>query len=136
MGERTGQCRPNYFCTVTKGAVEACQWCRRPLPPRAATGRPRRFCQPACRQRAYEARRLASSLHLGVGEVVVAKAELDQLHDRLYVLEAALEDVAGDLAGSPPAVAYREAFLHLYEAAAPLRGVVVEGSPSALVVDV
>jgi hypothetical protein len=48
------------------------------------------------------------------------------LHDRLYRLEAAMEDVDADLAGRPSAQAYRQAFEHLYEAAQGVAGVVIE----------
>lgn len=104
----------------------ACAWCRRPLPGAASTGRPRRYCRPACRQRAYEARRAAGSHELGADAVVVGREQLDRLHDRLYALEAALEDVEADLAGSPDADAYRQALDHLRAAAEPLRGFVLE----------
>jgi hypothetical protein len=57
---------------------------------------------------------------------VVAQAELQRLHDRLYRLEAAIEDVDGDLSGRPSAQAYRKAFEHLYEAARDVAGVVIE----------
>ena len=60
------------------------------------------------------------------GQVVVAEKELHRLHDRLYRLEAAVEDVDADLAGSPGPKAYRAAFEHLYEAAKDLTGAVVE----------
>ena len=58
---------------------------------------------------------------LGGGEALVSTEELDRLRDRLYVLEAALEDVERDLRGRPPAGEYRRAFQHLYAAAEPLR---------------
>jgi hypothetical protein len=58
--------------------------------------------------------------------VVVAGSELQRLHDRLYRLEAALEDVDADLAGRPSARDYRQAFEHLYEAATDVAGVVIE----------
>ncbi len=48
------------------------------------------------------------------------------MHDRLYLLEAALEDVESDLAEKTGPTAYREAFDHLYEAAKDLVGMVVE----------
>jgi len=48
------------------------------------------------------------------------------VHDRLYLLESALEDVEADLKGKAGPTAYREAFDHLYEAAKDLVGVVVE----------
>jgi hypothetical protein len=58
--------------------------------------------------------------------VIVAEDDLRKLHDRLYRLEAAVEDVRSDLAGNPPAAAYRQAYEHLFEAAQDLVGVVVE----------
>jgi len=65
--------------------------------------------------------------------VVVASAELDRLHDRLYALEAALDDVAADLCALRAdavarvrAATYEAALAHLRAAAEDLRGVVVE----------
>ena len=58
--------------------------------------------------------------------MVVAVADLQALHDRLYRLEAAVEDVDGDLAERTGLAAYEEAFDHLYEAARGLVGVVIE----------
>jgi hypothetical protein len=60
------------------------------------------------------------------GQVIVAEKELHRLHDRLYRLEAAVEDVDADLSGSHGPKAYQAAFEHLYEAARDLTGVVVE----------
>lgn len=57
---------------------------------------------------------------------MVSKEELDRLHDRLYTLESALDDVDGDLAGKPRDADFKAAFRHLYAAASDLRGVVVE----------
>lgn len=49
---------------------------------------------------------------------MVTRATLDGLRDRLYVLEAALEDVDRDLQGSPTKRDYAEAVAWLREAAA------------------
>ncbi len=56
----------------------------------------------------------------------MAEAELQRLHDRLYRLEAAVEDVDADLSGRPTAQTYRQAFEHLYDAAKDVAGVVIE----------
>jgi hypothetical protein len=61
-------------------------------------GRPRRYCKASCRQRDYEARRRAAELGLGEQELVVARAELERLRDRTYLLACTLEDVERDLA--------------------------------------
>jgi hypothetical protein len=82
-------------------------------------GRPRAYCRQSCRQRDYEARRRAHEAGLGEAEVIIGRSELDELHDRLYELQAAIEDVERDLAGNPPARAYREAVEWLLTAARP-----------------
>jgi len=103
-----------------------CGWCHRPLAPRPGVGRPRRFCSPSHRQRAYEARRRADELQIPVDQCIVSAADLARLHDRLYRLEAAVEDVTADLAVSHGAAAYRQAYEHLLEAAADLVGTTIE----------
>jgi tetrahydromethanopterin S-methyltransferase subunit G len=65
-------------------------------------------------------------MHLPAGQVIVAESELQKLHDRLYRLEAAVEDVDADLADPHGPKAYQDAFEHLYEAARDLTGMVVE----------
>lgn len=56
----------------------------------------------------------------------MAEDDLRRLHDRLYRLETAIEDVDADLAGASGPKVYREAFEHLYEPASDLVGLVVE----------
>lgn len=46
---------------------------------------------------------------------------MDELRDRLYVLEAAIEDVERDLSGAPTKADYRDAVDWLLDAARPLR---------------
>ncbi len=103
-----------------------CGWCQRPLDDRPGAGRPRRFCCPSHRQRAYEARRRAGSLEIPDGQVLVAEADLRVLHDRLYRLESAVEDVYADLTEKSTARDYREALEHVMDAAYDLVGMVVE----------
>jgi hypothetical protein len=55
------------------------------------------YCKQACRQRDYEARHRASELGLGEHELVVTRAELEALRDRLFVLERTVEDAEVDL---------------------------------------
>ncbi len=55
-------------------------------------------------------------------ELVLTRSEIDSLRDRLYVLEAAVEDVDRDLAGSPTKADYREAIGWILDAARPLAG--------------
>ena len=93
--------RAGIVVTVTKSAQsDRCEWCNRPVAQSPGPGRPRRFCCRSHRQRAYEARVRADSLGIPAGQVVVAESELARLHDRLYRLESAIEDVDADLARS------------------------------------
>lgn len=59
---------------------------------------------------------------LDSGEAIVSAQALQELGDRITVLEAALEDVEQDLRGVAGAEPYVAAFRHLYAAAAGLRG--------------
>jgi hypothetical protein len=124
---------PLHCVTVTQSPGPRCAYCRRPIPERTGPGRPAAYCRRSHRQRAYEARRRADRASLPTGHVVAAQADIDRLHDRLYALEAALDDVAADLAdvrppraGDAAARAYAEALAHLVEVAEDLRGAVVE----------
>jgi hypothetical protein len=69
------------------------------------------------------ARQRARELQLGEHELVVARVELDALHDELYVLACAVEDVERDLgaAGQPTPAELHDALDWLLAAAKPLR---------------
>jgi len=106
--------------------VARCGWCHRPLAVRPGAGRPRLFCSPSHRQRAYEARRREEELHVPADQCIVSGADLDRLRDRLYRLEAAVEDVTADLASADGPGDYRQAFAHLMDAVVDLVGTVIE----------
>src|SRR4029453_5853341 len=97
-----------------------CGWCRRVLPERTGPGRPQVFCRQACRQAAYVAGRRGDELGLSETELVVARQELDELRDKLYVLEAAVEDVERDLAEADGEQDLGEAIEWILAAARPL----------------
>ena len=77
--------------------TQGCRWCGRPFAESTGAGRPRQYCKQACRQRDYEARRRAAELGLGEHELVVTRAELEALRDRMFVLERTVEDAEIDL---------------------------------------
>lgn len=52
----------------------------------------------------------------------MTRHQLEALHDQLYVLEAAVEDVERDLAGAPTKQDYADAVAWLLQAAKPLAG--------------
>jgi hypothetical protein len=57
---------------------------------------------------------------LSESELVVARAAIDQLHDQIYILECAIEDVEGDVAEDESIDTMRRALAWLLEAARPL----------------
>lgn len=101
-----------------------CRWCGRALPgsgsASASTGRPREFCRRSCRQRDYESRRRAKEHGLDEHEIIVARAALAELDDRLFILACALEDVERDLAEGDDPETVRAAVQALVEAAGPV----------------
>ena len=68
----------------------------------------------------YQARRRARDLRLGDDELIVARRELDDLRDAVYVLACAVEDVDRDLAEAADPVEVRSALDWLLAAARPL----------------
>lgn len=104
------------------GSERRCRWCARRFTVAPGPGRPREFCRRSCRQRDYEARRRAEEVGLSEHELVLTRQAMEELRDRLYVLEAAVEDVERDLGGSPTRADYADAVSWLLDAARPLRG--------------
>jgi hypothetical protein len=72
------------------------------------------------------ARKLAEAHGLGDDDVIVSRERLEDLQGRLYALQAALEDVDRDLAGSPDPADVAEALAWLRENAEPLRAIWIE----------
>ena len=100
-----------------------CRWCRRVLPVQNM-GRPRVFCSQSCRQWDWVGRQRARELQLNEDELIVTKAELDHLHDELFVLACAVDDVDRDLASAgkaPGTSEVKEMLSWLLEAARPIR---------------
>lgn len=106
--------------TADPAGEQRCRWCGRRFEVRPGPGRPREFCRRSCRQRDYEARRRAAEVGLSEDELILTRQVMDQLLDRLFVLEAAVQDVRRDLAGSPTKADLRDAVDWLLEAAEPL----------------
>jgi hypothetical protein len=82
------------------------------------------FCSQACRQWDWVGRQRARELQINEDELIVTKAALDQLHDELYVLACAVDDVDRDLAGvgtHPAVTELAQMLTWLLEAARPIR---------------
>ena len=61
-----------------------------------------------------------------VDQCIVSSADLARLHDLLYRVEAAVDDVRADLATASGLSAYRQAYEHLMDAVDDLVGTVIE----------
>jgi hypothetical protein len=101
-------------------AERRCRWCRIVLPGRKGPGRPREFCSQRCRQWDWVSRQRARELELSEGELVMARSELDSLHDDLYVLACAVADTKRDLEDDLTAREALDALRWLLDAAEPL----------------
>ena len=99
---------------------QRCRWCGRGIDRRPGPGRPKEFCKASCRQADYIARQRSAEAGLSDAELIVTRAALDDLRDKLYVLEAAVEDVERDLADGPSERELQDAIQWLLEAARPL----------------
>lgn len=94
-----------------------CVWCGRQVDQRSGAGRPRRYCAQSCRQRAYEQRTALRRSGLPVDAVVLSAAEVRDLHDRLFQLRCAAEDIVTALDEGVPADEVRAAATELLMAA-------------------
>jgi hypothetical protein len=103
-------------------SAQRCRWCGREIEERPGPGRKREFCKQSCRQADYIARQRAAEAGLSEHELIITREALDDLRDRLYVLEAAVEDVERDLAESTDPDEVRRALGWLLSAAKPLVG--------------
>ncbi|MFM7755135.1 MAG: hypothetical protein ACKO84_00060 [Actinomycetota bacterium] len=98
-----------------------CRWCRRVVPARPGPGRPREFCNQACRQWDWVGRQRARELKISENELVVTRRQLEALYDDLYVLACAVADTDLELsAGRPTVKSLQEALQWLLDAARPL----------------
>jgi hypothetical protein len=77
------------------------------------------------------ARKLAAAHGLGADDVIVDRAALDELQSALYCLQAAVEDVDRDTAGTPSATEVREALSWLLDNARPLAEMWIEPRTTA-----
>ena len=121
-GDITSKSVSNTQTPITTQDHLKCRWCRSPLPASSGAGRPREFCSQACRQWDWVARQRATELALSEDELVITRTERDKLHDQIFVLRCAVQDVEQDLDPSidPTTRDYKAALSWLLDAARPL----------------
>lgn len=110
--------------------MRRCAWCRFPIATNDGPGRPKKFCSQKCRQWDWVSRQRASELELSENELVIARQELDDLKDLIFVLQCAVNDVRHDLASSRHTKdTMRELLDWLLEAAEPVASTTLGPSP-------
>ena len=108
--------------------MRRCGWCRYPIPSTDGPGRPKKFCSQRCRQWDWVSRQRATELSLSENELVVARQELDDLKDQLFVLQCAVNDVRHDLQSSRHTKeSLHDLLIWLLEAAEPLANATFTG---------
>ena len=99
------------------------------LPAQESVGRPRLYCGQACRQRAYEQRSATAKAGLSDDVVLVTRAELDGLQDRLYQLRCAIEDVQTVLTEKPTKAELEQSLTELIRSTGRLDRLWLSGRP-------
>jgi hypothetical protein len=103
--------------TETGGPIERrCRWCGLRFPVPDGPGRPRQFCRQACRQRDYEARRGARHRVEDGDVLVLPRAAVHDLQDRLWLVEAAVDAACTAVTESASAGACRRVLAELVAA--------------------
>ena len=69
-----------------------CTWCGREMAPNPS-GRHRKYCSQACRQRSYEQRHQLKGTTIPEDSVIMSAANAAKMHDQLFELRCAAEDV-------------------------------------------
>lgn len=70
-----------------------CQWCGKEIS-QGGRGRPRKFCTPTCKQRAYEQRQNVTGTGISADAVILTPARAEALTDGLFELRCSAEDIA------------------------------------------
>src|SRR3954471_8547295 len=96
--------------------VRRCRWCGRRFSAHHGPGRPREFCRQACRQRDYEARRGGRSLVQDGDVLVLPRITVHDLQDRLWLVEAAVDDARTAIGEAASADACRRVLAELVAA--------------------
>lgn len=78
---------------MTKASA-LCQWCGAELAEQEGRGRRRKYCSDSCKQRAYEHRNNVAVTPAARRETSMTQARASKLHDRLFQLRCAAEDIA------------------------------------------
>ncbi|MBU5655326.1 MULTISPECIES: hypothetical protein [Corynebacterium] len=77
----------------TRRGSATCQWCGKEIA-QGGRGRPRKFCSPSCKQRAYEQRHNVAGTPIPANAVILTPEKADRLRDGLFELRCCAEDVA------------------------------------------
>lgn len=77
---------------TTRKRPAHCTWCGKEMAPNPS-GRHRKYCSQACRQRCYEQRNQLKGTTIPEDSVIMTAAKAAHMHDQLFELRCAAEDI-------------------------------------------
>ncbi|MCH6196124.1 hypothetical protein MHT86_01230 [Corynebacterium mastitidis] len=78
---------------VTYKKQQRCAWCGKEMEP-STRGRPKKYCCPSCKQRAYEQRHNITGTRIPQDAVIMTQERAERLQDSLFELRCSAEDIA------------------------------------------
>ncbi|WP_018339746.1 hypothetical protein [Corynebacterium caspium] len=73
--------------------IPTCAWCGKELLI-SGRGRPRKYCSPSCKQRAYEQRHNVVGTTIPATAVILRPERVESIRDELFELRCIAEDIA------------------------------------------
>ncbi|MPV52074.1 hypothetical protein GCO27_03120 [Corynebacterium sp. zg331] len=70
-----------------------CTWCGKEMAA-STRGRPKKYCSPSCKQRAYEQRHNITGTRIPEDAVIMTADRAERLQDSLFELRCSAEDIA------------------------------------------
>ncbi|MFH0410599.1 hypothetical protein ACG98H_00605 [Corynebacterium sp. L4756] len=89
-----------------EGEKQACLWCGKTVI-NQGRGRPKKYCSPACKQRAYEKRTALQDFANNDKALTLSPERAVRLHDGLFELRCSAEDIATAIEEGAPAAEVR-----------------------------
>lgn len=78
---------------MTHKKQQRCAWCGKEMDP-STRGRPKKYCSPSCKQRAYEQRHNITGTRIPENAVIMTADRAERLQDSLFELRCSAEDIA------------------------------------------
>ncbi|MDP9851028.1 hypothetical protein J2S56_000518 [Corynebacterium lowii] len=101
---------------MTHKKQQRCAWCGKEMEP-STRGRPKKYCTPSCKQRAYEQRHNITGTQIPQDAVIMTPQRAERLQDSLFELRCSAEDISTAASEGVSAEELRELCSELVELA-------------------